>query len=48
MIAARKAREKLCPAGHCSTCFHTRYRLLLTGCCICTGHIDQKPPRLFS
>jgi hypothetical protein len=45
---AAKARERVTPPNHCPTCQKYYCRLLLTGCCICTGHITQDAPRPFS
>ena len=44
---AAKSREKITPPNHCPTCHKYHCRLLLTGCCICTGHISQEAPRPF-
>jgi hypothetical protein len=45
---AHKARARVCPPGHCQTCFFKFYRLLFIHCCICNGKIDPRPPRPFS
>ena len=37
---ARRLRERPVPDGHCKKCFHSHARELLTGCCVCSGHID--------
>jgi hypothetical protein len=45
---AAKAREKVTPHNHCPTCHKIYCRLLLIGCCICTGDISQDAPRPFA
>jgi len=48
MAAAAKAlRDKPCPAGHCDHCYRHACRLLLSGCCICTGHITPTDKQKF-
>jgi hypothetical protein len=41
---ARAKRDQPCPAGHCERCFNSYCRILLTGCCICTGDIKTGAP----
>jgi hypothetical protein len=43
---ARAKRDQPCPAGHCERCFHSYCRILLIGCCICTGDIQTGRPIL--
>jgi hypothetical protein len=41
---AREIRHRPCPPNHCPKCYMSYCRLLLTGCCLCTGHVLHGRP----
>jgi len=44
---ARKLREVNCPPDHCDHCYRYACRLLLIGCCICTGGVNLSKKNFF-